>query len=1473
MKEPAITLRLSLDDAVPETLLPFRLPRRWQVVASDLDGGLVSGLTLSLRGELAAGHYHVPITEAGPLGVDIPDGARFTLELRADRRVRTGALTFDPPLPLGNVLGTLAHLPDVFEDRALASLKGWATRSRPGRALVDGLGGLFRAALRPHSAGAAAAPAAGLRVHLQRVTLRARGAALDLHFDGQVDTPLGVRVPFAGVRLPHAVVPALHADLERLLSPRPLATAELFMGAVQAEPLVRTCLRAVARAAGEVTISGQAPRLALELRLGGGGLVRASQAPLGALAGRAQLAVTREGDLVAVDIERAVVEHASGRLQLAGDVVVDLAEAGPPVIGAVDLTLAPGSHIGGAHLTLHHHHPLATGAVDLAVAVERLAAVGTLGAGGPHAGAELAIGLSGHLLADSRMANAEATLTPEGAVRVDASIDWDGDVGAAARVSGEVALGAAVELAVDPLPELAMQGDRVTASVDAEASFDMRLETGRDEAGHVYAALDGSRVSARPRRLQVEWAPLSLSLPAGALVAADVDQARLAADGLGSARLHVRWEAPAGARLRGPGAEVELLPPRLYEGGVVVAVSPRGGLTLADGAGDLLAPARLGEVLDDGPLVDRLLAASALLSPELGRLARAARRFERRLRAALDAERVEAPRDLIPRAAMARVMSRVLAEDLSLVDRLEPLIAGVTEGEGLDVHAAGGLIEGALPAGDHAYELDQGLRWLADLLGPTACMEPRERVHAEPLAQDPRFAAQLASLPSAAVIYATVGDPTAPLPPGFADTLARVAPYLTVDQLAWILSVERRDWPQAARSRLRYVLALKRRVRVLERGYGGLDHLPQALAIGFFLGDALTVARAEAARDEQAMDALSPGSVAAHVLGPEEVALLLQAGLTPVWQGHAVQVNQRLLLDFMLDQPAAFTWQVMAELGGGGGAPVLASALNALLDLEQSLMKAPLDLRAELSDRLGVALPRRADFMAGGPKARQSYYGALYDVAETLLAELTPYRALEQHLRVAWAPAPAGDPVPAAAQGLEAAARAAVEAADAQAATLSFDDEGAAHESARGAYRGAFEACAALLVEAPRAFERPWLADFWRRNHEALMVRSVVDNHREDVDEVRRWLDVRLGRAVGEAPATQALVDAVVEALYWDADDRAAVAADPLVRLLIPHPPGQLDFSVVSCMGVITEGAEGRELEAAYARLARTRGVRVVRADTETMRPLQANAAHVERAIRRCQGPWGYIGYSQGCANGLAAEARLMSGTPEQRALADRLVCRNLLFSAANGSAHGTCSDAKLRRAMVDGDMALKHYQALFSTRLIDLGVRALRLALDARPVVLGMRGAKSLTHDGVVALFRDGRFRAGVPTSVLRGVVDPSHLPEALELLSNLLTRQTGDPRHDTQVHVHEAVGHPVWVDNAEARALARADLGTRPQASHHWSPLVHEVGLITTERDRERAVYDGPKDRHVFPWIEVNARFGLIRPRRDSARQERPA
>jgi hypothetical protein len=57
--------------------------------------------------------------------------------------------------------------------------------------------------------------------------------------------------------------------------------------------------------------------------------------------------------------------------------------------------------------------------------------------------------------------------------------------------------------------------------------------------------------------------------------------------------------------------------------------------------------------------------------------------------------------------------------------------------------------------------------------------------------------------------------------------------------------------------------------------------------------------------------------------------------------------------------------------------------------------------------------------------------------------------------------------------------------------------------------------------------------------------------------------------------------------------------------------------------------------------------------------------------------------------------------------------------------------------------------------------------------------------------------------------------------------------------------------------------------QRTHHWSPLAYEVEFVRTARDIEMASFDCAKDRHVFPWVEVNKRFGFIKfSKEDSAK-----
>ena len=103
--------------------------------------------------------------------------------------------------------------------------------------------------------------------------------------------------------------------------------------------------------------------------------------------------------------------------------------------------------------------------------------------------------------------------------------------------------------------------------------------------------------------------------------------------------------------------------------------------------------------------------------------------------------------------------------------------------------------------------------------------------------------------------------------------------------------------------------------------------------------------------------------------------------------------------------------------------------------------------------------------------------------------------------------------------------------------------------------------------------------------------------------------------------------------------------------------------------------------------------------------------------------------------------------------------------------------------------------------------------------------------------------------------------LPEALEFLSNVLTVQVQGELHDTQVTLDNAVGHSTLVNNEQTRLLEQCDMGSIAQETHHWSPLLKETAFVTTPRDIDLAIYDCPKDRHIFPWVEVNARFGIIK------------
>ena len=242
--------------------------------------------------------------------------------------------------------------------------------------------------------------------------------------------------------------------------------------------------------------------------------------------------------------------------------------------------------------------------------------------------------------------------------------------------------------------------------------------------------------------------------------------------------------------------------------------------------------------------------------------------------------------------------------------------------------------------------------------------------------------------------------------------------------------------------------------------------------------------------------------------------------------------------------------------------------------------------------------------------------------------------------------------------------------------------------------------------------------------------------------------------------------------------------------------------------------------------------------------------------------PYGLLGYSQGCANALTAESLLLSGSPKQQSYLDGLVCRQLMFSAANGSTHGPAADIKMQRLIVMCEEFFKYQQGYFSRAFVSLVLESLNGMMDSAPFQKFTGGAQSFLPDGCRAFWREAQHLPHIPTCTMRGVLENHTLPESLEMISHLLTKQSGSALHDSQVHVYDAVGYPVYMSNRNGRLLKNCAVGDGAiQRTHHWSPLSDEVEFVRTQRDIVQGSFECAKDRHVFPFVDVNARFGFIK------------
>jgi hypothetical protein len=211
----------------------------------------------------------------------------------------------------------------------------------------------------------------------------------------------------------------------------------------------------------------------------------------------------------------------------------------------------------------------------------------------------------------------------------------------------------------------------------------------------------------------------------------------------------------------------------------------------------------------------------------------------------------------------------------------------------------------------------------------------------------------------------------------------------------------------------------------------------------------------------------------------------------------------------------------------------------ALLELDQNSFRPihRLDMHALLESWLpGLKVPRREEYMAGGRWARQSYYDAIWSLATNLLEDAECYVALKGHIQ-RFRPNTEADPIPHP-RGDEqgptmddeddfdhgdgqtrklmesiALAKARIDEADVLGVTVVLKLMGdekrtkssPEYEKAILLYKEAFDACAQVRALDKLAFQSSWFRNYYKRNYDALMIKSMYDNVIQDVDTVRQW--------------------------------------------------------------------------------------------------------------------------------------------------------------------------------------------------------------------------------------------------------------------------------------------------------------------------------------------------------------------------------
>ena len=286
-----------LHDSLPDSFAPLLSSSHTEVVLQQLSADLLHAIQAEASVRVREGRHEIPLNKDhtrpqfqlhSPKGgcrisaVAIVGSDNLTLEedldvsrattTRSKPMVKKAQLVLDPPMPLANVAPTLIHIPTLFADKKLPSLR----RIQIVRMMMD-----FVISISSWLEKWLWIIESVCQIHLSHVqitpTFKGREQdnspewRLTLAFSGHVQLFGVLPIPFLSVALPTFIIPQPHALISNLLSAQPLASAEIKHENLEEKKVALAVVNAVESWNVDLKVVATPPALCLDVTLPGGG--------------------------------------------------------------------------------------------------------------------------------------------------------------------------------------------------------------------------------------------------------------------------------------------------------------------------------------------------------------------------------------------------------------------------------------------------------------------------------------------------------------------------------------------------------------------------------------------------------------------------------------------------------------------------------------------------------------------------------------------------------------------------------------------------------------------------------------------------------------------------------------------------------------------------------------------------------------------------------------------------------------------------------------------------------------------------------------------------------------------------------------------------------------------------------------------------------------------------------------------------